>query len=90
MTGKDNNFFNTMVGKTVSFGLPNETLALSVQDVGYFDGNLYFLGVIPSGATNNSWADGKRGGVSLSSVSDFMIFDDEDDYNRCIAKNDIS
>ncbi len=74
--------FEDIEGKIVSFGTPNDTLAMHIKSIKLLCGRYFVFGTIPSGATMNDAGKGVNCAVAVDSVIDFMIFEDESKYIR--------
>ena len=58
----------------------NDTLALKeIHTETYFD-QMFICGIIPKYATTNDWLYGKKACIKLSSITNFVIFENENDY----------
>lgn len=74
-------------GKVVSFGSVDDTLAIKNIKFSLQNERLFVVGEVPKGATNNDWAVGRPCAVAWDSVTDYMIFDSEQQYAESIAKS---
>ncbi|ROR98671.1 hypothetical protein EDC56_3404 [Sinobacterium caligoides] len=74
-------------GKVVSFSSANDTLAIKNISFQCQNERLFVVGDVPKGATNNDWAVDRPCGVAWDSVTDYMIFDSEDQYAKLIEKS---
>lgn len=74
-------------GKVVSFGSANDTLAIKDICFENQNGRLFVVGVVPKGATSNDWAVGRPCAIAWEAVTDYMIFDSEDQYARLIEES---
>lgn len=74
-------------GKTVSFGTVDDNLAVKEIEFREMLGRVYVVGRVPKATTNNDWAEGKECAVAWDSVTDYIIFDSEDDYARSIENS---
>jgi hypothetical protein len=68
------------VGKTVSFGLSTDSYAITDVEIKVIAKKVFLSGKIPKGATTNDAGKGKVCGVSWDSVTDYLLFESEDDY----------
>lgn len=74
-------------GKVVSFGTANENLAIKDIKFEYQNGKLFVIGVVPANATTNDWAKGIRCAIAWDSITEYMIFDSEEQYAELIEKS---
>ncbi len=88
MSGNDMNIDDLgFAGKVVSFGSVDDTLAIKNISFQYQNERLFVVGDVPKGATNNDWAIGRPCAIAWDSVTDYMIFDSEDQYAKLIEKS---
>jgi hypothetical protein len=74
-------------GKVVSFGSVDDTLAIKNISFKVQNDRLFVVGDVSKGATNNDWAIDRPCAVAWGSVTDYMIFDSEEQYAELIAKS---
>lgn len=79
--------FSIFEGKTVSFGTVDDNLA--VKDIEFKEilGRVFIVGKVPKATTTNDWAEGKVCAVAWDSVSDYIVFESEDDYVNSIENS---
>lgn len=75
--------------KVVSFGSAGDTLALKNVRFDLQNGILFVVGEIPIGATINDWAVGRPGALAWNSVTEYMIFESEQQYAELILKSEV-
>ncbi len=73
--------------KVVSFGTVGDTLALKNIKLQMQNGKLFVTGNIPKGATTKDWAIDRPCAVEWNSVTDYIIFDNEQQYAELIEKS---
>ncbi len=73
--------------KVVSFGTVGDTLAMKGIQFQMQNGKLFVTGNVPKGATTNDWAIDRPCAIEWNSVTDYMIFDDENQYAKLIEKS---
>jgi hypothetical protein len=67
--------------KVVSFGtVSGEILAIKNPEFKTINNKLFIVGRIPKNATINDWALDRDSGVSWDSITEYMIFDSEEQY----------
>ncbi len=74
-------------GKVVSFGTVEDTLAIKDISFNMQHGRLFVVGNIPKGATNNDWAINRPCAVAWDCITDYMIFDSEEQYADLLMKS---
>jgi len=79
---------NIFDGKVVSFGTKSGgTLAIkSPVPILQFE-RLFLVGAIPKNSTTNDWAVGKKSAIAWDSVTEYIIFDSEEQYAELIDKS---
>lgn len=75
-------------GKVVSFSSSEDTLAIKDIKFKTLNGRLFVVGTIPKGATTNDWAAERPSAIAWDVVTDYMIFDSEEQYIELIAKSE--
>lgn len=75
-------------GKVVSFSTAEDSLAMVDAKFMTQENRLFIVGVIPKGATKNDWAEGRPCAISWDAVTDYMVFDSEDQYVELISKSE--
>jgi hypothetical protein len=79
---------NLFYGKVVSFGtVSGDTLAIKNPIPVFQFERLFFVGVIPRNATTNDWAIEKKSAIAWDAVTDYIIFDSEEQYAELIDKS---
>ncbi len=73
--------------KVVSFGTVGDTLALKNIKFQMQNGKLFVTGNIPKGATTNDWAINRPCAIEWNSVTDYIVFDNEQQYAELIEKS---
>jgi len=79
----------TFEGKVVSFSCGEDTLAMKSITFEMIEGKKCVIGKIPLSATTDDLAFNKVCGVSWDSVTDFIVFDTEQEYSNWIEASDI-
>jgi hypothetical protein len=74
--------------KVVSFSAKDSVLALKNPFFVEIKNRLFVCGQIPKKATNNDWAKNKKGYIAWDEVSDFIIFESEQDYIKRMKKSE--
>jgi hypothetical protein len=74
-------------GKTVSFSTADSTLGIEEPRFETQGGRLFVVGVVPKGATTSDWAVGVRCAVAWEAVTDYLVFQSVDDYNRRLIRS---
>lgn len=74
-------------GKIVSFGQSDDVLAVRFLRFEWQHGRLFVTGEIPKGTTSNDWAERRPCAVAWDQVTDYMVFDSEEQYVEAMAKN---
>lgn len=75
-------------GKVVSFSTLENTLAVKDIEFKILKKRLFIVGTIPRGATNNDWANGRNCAIAWDSVTDYIVFDSEQQYAELIARSE--
>ncbi len=75
-------------GKIVSFSAAGEILAIHNPKFLEIGGRLFLIGTIPNGATEKDSAAGNQCGVAWEDVSDFIIFETEQQYLSFMDKEE--
>jgi len=86
-----NNFTNEnaiFAGKVASFSTVDETLALKNIKLEIIANRMFITGEIPKGATQNDWAKDRPSAIVWESVTDYIIFDSEDQYVQLMKKSE--
>lgn len=73
--------------KVVSFGTANDNLAVKNISFEKVFGKIFVKGVVPKGTTNNDWAAGQKCAISWDTITDYIIFDSEDEYKRALDES---
>lgn len=84
----EKNIINNFEGKVVSFSTSEDTLAMKCIHLEMQNGRLFVVGEVPKGATKNDWAEGRQCAIAWDSVTDYMVFDSEHQYNELIEKSE--
>jgi hypothetical protein len=74
--------------KVVSFSVQDSVLTLKNPVFITIENRLFICGQIPKKATNNDWAENKKGYIAWDEVSDFIVFASEKDYIKSIRKSE--
>ncbi len=77
-------------GKCLSIALRDDSFSHDLYDphFEYQGGILFIIGTIPKGATESDWSANHTGAVAWSSVKDYVIFENLNDYNKSINKSE--
>lgn len=74
-----------LIGKTVSFGTGSDNLAVTDIRFKLINEKIFIFGLIPKGATKNDCGSGKECGIAWDSITDFMVFESEQDYVKWMS-----
>lgn len=74
--------------KVVSFSTVDETLALKNIKLETIASRLFLTGEIPKGATRNDWAEGRSSAIAWDSVTDYIMFESENQYVELMRKSE--
>ena len=72
-------------GKVCSFSTAADTLAMKNIKFEMQNNRLFVVGEVPKGATKNDWALGRLCGISWDAVTDYLVFDSENQYSELIS-----
>ncbi len=76
------------LNKVVSFGtLSGDTLVIKNPEFNMINNKLFITGQIPKNSTTNNWAKGKECGVLWDSITEYIIFNSEEEYALLIDKS---
>ena len=82
-------FKNIKEENVVSFDTESEnTLALKKIYIDDCFNEKYICGLIPKNSSNNDWLYNKVACIKLSSIQNFVIFNNEDDYISAMKKSE--
>lgn len=76
-------------GKVVSFSSADETLAIKNIAIENLEGRLFIVGQIPNGATKNDWAANCECAIAWDVITDYILFESEEQYVELMAKNEV-
>lgn len=79
---------NIFKNKVVTFSIGEDNiLGIENPEFQTIENKVLIIGKIPKGSTTNDWAENKFCAVSWSHVTDYIIFDSVEDYNKSIQKS---
>ena len=74
-------------GTVVSIGTANDTLGIESPTFEERRGKLWVTGTMPKGSTTNDWAAGRPCAVAWEAVTEFIEFDDAEQYQQGMDKS---
>jgi len=77
-----------LVGKVVSFSSDENILAIRNLRFEIQHDRLFAIGEVAKGSTINDWAMGRKCAIAWDAVTDYMIFDSEEQYVKSLAISD--
>ncbi|MFK8029251.1 MAG: hypothetical protein AB8G18_03365 [Gammaproteobacteria bacterium] len=83
-----NNNDDWYAGKLVSFSTERDTLALKNISFEIRNGRTFVTGNVPAANTKNDWAIERPAGIAWDAVTDFIVFDSEDQFIELMAKSE--
>ena len=75
-------------GKVVSCGTAQDNLAVKNVTLETIEGRLFIVGQVPNGTTTNDWAADRGCAVAWDAVTDYILFDSEEQYVELKAKSE--
>jgi hypothetical protein len=75
-------------GKFISLSIAGDghTYAMERARFELQGGRLFLVGVVPHGGSNGDWSEGARCAIAWHGVTDYLVFDSAEHYQKALAK----
>jgi hypothetical protein len=75
-------------GKLVSLSIAGDSHTYTMERARFESqgGRLFLVGIVPHGGSNGDWSEGARCAVAWDGVTDYLVFDSVEHYQKGLAR----
>ena len=75
-------------GKLVSVSITGDSYTYAIDRPRFESqsGRLFLVGIVPRGGSNGDWSEGAVRGVAWDSVTDYLVFESVEHYEKSLKK----